>query len=109
MDKPTTLDECMQSFSEMWSAEDRAEFQRMSRHDLIMLHHGLGQWIRNNWELWKGGALQDHMKGLGFVHADDMSQAIITEYWNRLNSKPSEIEKQVQEYAEYWDKHGGVK
>lgn len=94
----------MTAFMEMFSPERQLELGRMSEEDLVMTHHGLGQWIRNNWDLWKGGALATHMESLGFRHPDDMSSSIIKEFWNRMNNKPSEIQKDIKEYAEYWDK-----
>ena len=103
MAKPTTLDECMQELSLMMAADPESSIAKMSKDDLAMTHHGLGQWIRNNWDLWKGGPLLEHMKSLGFRHADDMSSAIITEFWNRTNNQPSEIAEQVKEYNEFWD------
>src|SRR5271166_3525656 len=104
MDNPRTVDECMQALAEMFSCERQAEFTKLSRDDLIMYHHGLGQWIRNNWGLWKGGELKEHMSSLGFMHPDDMSQAIIEEYWIRLNNLPSEITRNAQASKEYWAK-----
>jgi hypothetical protein len=105
MDKPTTLDECMDGLKDLLKAQDQIEFIRCSKDDLVMYHHGLGQWIMNHWDLWKGGPLLEHMKSLGFIHQDDMSQAIIVEYWNRLNGFPSDIAKDVQEAKEFWGKN----
>lgn len=104
MIKPSTVDVCMLAFSEVLSPEDRADIVSCSEEDLIQYHHGLGRWIRNNWDLWKGGPLKEHMLSLGFIHPDDMSQALIEEYWNRLHNKPSQLAKRAQESQEYWAK-----
>jgi hypothetical protein len=105
MNKPTTLEECMTAFLEMWDLEKQLEFARIPRDELVTTHHGLGRWIRNNWGLWEGGALADHMKSLGFTHPDDMSASIIREFWNRMNNKPSEIQDDIKKYAEHWKKY----
>lgn len=104
MKQPETIDECMQALSEKLSVEQQAEFLRTPREDLISLHHSLGRWMRNNWSLWQGGSLRDVMLTMGFVHADDMSQALIEEYWSRLNNLPSELEVRAQESIDYWKK-----
>lgn len=105
MAKPKTVDECMAAFTEMFSFEEQTEFLKVEKEDLVLYHHGLGRWIRNNWELWEDNSpLKDHMSSLGFIHPDDMSQAIIEEYWNRMNNNPSELVKKAQESKEYWAK-----
>ncbi len=106
MNKPSNLEECMTALNEMLSKEDIAEFLKMSKDDVGRLHHGLGQWIRNNWGLWEEKELFHHMKSLGFIHQDDMSHSIMTEFWNRLHNEPSQIAEDVKYYAEYWEKNG---
>lgn len=106
MNKPRTLEECMTELKSILSKEDIAEFVKMSKDDVGRMHHGFGMWIRNNWDLWKGGELLEHMKSLGFTHPDDMSHSILTEFWNRLHNEPSQIAEDVKEYAEYWKKTG---
>lgn len=108
MDKPRTIDECMTALTKILDPEDQAEFLRTSKDDVGSLHHSLGRWIRNNWDLWKGGELLEHMKSLGFIHPDDMSHSILTEFWNRMNGHPSQLQEDIQYYKEYWEKtkHG---
>jgi uncharacterized protein DUF6794 len=101
--KPITFEECLAMLSSMLPPDDQATMAIMPKEELSRLHHGLGQWIRNNWDLWKGGPLFEHMKGLGFIHQDDMSQAIIVEYWNQLHNQPSTLQEQIAEYKKYWD------
>lgn len=101
--KPITLDECMDALSQVLSKEDNADLIASSENDLIRYHFGLGTWIRNNWNLWAGGPLLEHMKSLGFMHPDDMSQTIIEEYWARKNNKPSKIQEKVKKYGQYWE------
>jgi len=106
MDKPRTIEECMKAFDIVLLPADQLEFVQASKDDLIMLHHSLGRWIRNNWGLWEEGELFHHMKSLGFIHPDDMSQSIIVEYWNRLHGQPSQLKEDIAHYKEYWEKNG---
>lgn len=105
MNKPETLDQCMSALTELLSEEDQAEILKMSEDDVGGMHMGLGMWIRNNWDLWKGGPLLEHMKSLGFIHPDDMSHSILIEFWNRMNNQPSQLQEDIKKYAEYWEKH----
>jgi hypothetical protein len=104
MNKPTTLEECMAALTQALSEEDRLWLAQMKEEDLITTHHSVGGWIRNNWDLWKGGLLLEHLKSLGFIHPDDMSSSIIREWWARNNNKPSTLQQDIKEYAEYWSK-----
>jgi Ca2+-binding EF-hand superfamily protein len=108
MDKPKTLEECMEALNKMLSPEEQVEFLKMTKDDVGRLHHGFGRWIRNNWGLWEGGELLEHMKSLGFIHPDDMSHSILVEYWNRQHQQPSQLQEDIQYYKEYWEKskHG---
>lgn len=103
---PTTLDECMTALGEILTPEEQMMVTQMTKDDLIQCHHGLGRWIRNNWGLWQGGPLLEHMKAMGFKHPDDISQSIIEEWWARMNNKPSTMQADIQEYKEYWEKQG---
>jgi hypothetical protein len=104
--KPATLDECMKAFNEMFLPEEQIEFTKMTKDEVGSLHLGLGQWIRNNWDLWKGGALLDHLKSLGMIHPDDMSTVIMEEYWARMNGVPSTMQEDIGYYKNFWDKQG---
>ena len=107
--KPKTVEECMKEFLIILSPENQLELAMSSRDDLIKYHHGLGRWIRNNWDLWSNqldGSLFGHMKTLGFTHPDDMSQALIVEFWNRTNNQPSQLSEMAEEYRKYWSKYG---
>lgn len=94
----------MTALTEILSIEDQTKITKMTEDEIGMTHHGLGQWIRNNWDLWAGGPLLEHMKSLGFTHPDDMSSSIIREFWNRMNGLPSKIQEDIKHYAEFWKK-----
>jgi len=103
--KPTTVEECMKAFNEMLTPEEQVQITKMSKDELGMMHHGLGQYIRNNWELWQEDKpLCMHLKALGFQHADDMSMSLIHEWWARMNNLPSTMEEELKEYAAFWER-----
>jgi hypothetical protein len=62
----------------------------------------LGQWIRNNWNLWAGGELADDFKSKGIFHPDDMSSIIIKSYYRQLHKQDWELDKQLKYYQDYW-------
>ncbi len=72
---PKTYAECNDALNQELSPASQIEFMQLTRKELIRTHHGLGQWIRNNWGLWAGGPLSDDMKTLGFTHPDDIAAA----------------------------------
>ncbi len=101
---PTTIDECMEALKIELTPEQQVTLMRSSKQDLIAYHHGLGQWIRNNWGLWKkGSSLLEHMKSLGFLHPDDMSMSIIKEFWARMNGQSSSLQEEIESYKKYWE------
>lgn len=100
--KPETVEQCMVAIEQLLTAQENDQLIKSSEDDLIMYHHGLGRWIRNNWDLWQGGPLLNHMKTLGFTHPDDMSQSLIEEYWALKNNKPSTMKERIAKYAAFW-------
>ena len=88
---PTTLDEAVGVLLATLGDKDLSEIAQMPFNDLINLHFGLGQWVRNNLGLWDANsalmeAIQVHNPG---THPDDASTVIIEALWHRLQeSKP---------------------
>jgi hypothetical protein len=104
---PSTLEEAMDTLLKLLTAEEQANFTRMSEVEVGDLHHGFGMWLRNNWGLWdENSAMCKHMKSLGFIHADDMSHSLMREFWARMNKLPSNLEKEIQYFKEFWAKSG---
>lgn len=104
--KPVNLEECIKALGEILTPEEQIQLTAFAKDELIQCHHALGQWIRNNWDLWKGGELLENMKAMGFKHPDDISMSIIEEWWARMNNLPSTMEADIKEYADYWEKKG---
>jgi hypothetical protein len=52
MSIPKNLDECFEELDRM-NIKDINDFLNRNEKDALGLaHHSLGQWIRNNWDLW---------------------------------------------------------
>lgn len=104
---PTTLEEAMDAFQKILTGEEQIEITCMSEDDLGRMHMGFGMWLRNNWGLWdENSPMCQHMKSLGFIHADDMSSSLMREFWARMNGLPSKLAEEIEHYKEYWKKSG---
>jgi hypothetical protein len=104
---PSTLEEAMETLTKLLSPEEQVNFTRMSEDEVGGLHHSFGMWLRNNWGLWdENSAMCQHMKSLGFMHADDMSGSLMREFWARMNNLPSKLAEEIQYYKEFWAKAG---
>ena len=79
---PTTIDAAVRALLGLVSAEDPAKITQMSEGNLIDLHFGLGQWIRNNFGLWEGNP--DLMQATGERDPDDASGLILKALWQQL-------------------------
>lgn len=82
--------------------DDIKEWQKMPKSDLIMLHHSLGQYIRNHYKLWEREnpltsvwVIDNESGNETYIkdgvdchpnHPDQMSFSIIENVWDRLNS-----------------------
>lgn len=104
MNKPSNLEECFEALKADLPKEDLELLPKMSEGELARLHHNLGRWIRNNWDLWQGGPLQNYFMELGLHHADDMSGVIIKSFWHHLRGEPLELDKQIKLYQDFWSK-----
>jgi len=102
---PNNLEECYVELDAM-SPEDSDNWIKATEKDAMgMAHHGLGQWLRNNWGLWCGSTLKTYFEGLGLHHADDMSGVILTSYHRHKNGKDINLDEQVQHYKDFWAKN----
>ena len=92
---PKTKQECFAMLDEMLSDEEKKSIKEMD--DTIVLHFGLGMWIRNNWiypqsqeEVEKllrqfDDSGDEHMPL--FIHPDDYSSTILDAYQEHLRNK----------------------
>lgn len=80
-DIPETIDQAVDYLNKKISLEDRIYLSTLKENELIRLHHSLGRFIRNNFNLWKGGKL---LKETGKIHPDDGSMVILKKFWESL-------------------------
>lgn len=105
---PETLDEAVLSLYDSLDDYDRDFLNKEIQYRdvngiLTLLHHNLGQGIRNTWGLWQDSILARFFKetyGLG--HADDMSSIIIKKFLSDYFDKIYDIEADVEHYKKYW-------
>lgn len=62
---------------------------------ILVLHHSLGQWIRNKF-LWKNYGVED-----AFVHPDDISYEWIVSVREFLNTEDFDIQEWKKNHPEY--------
>jgi hypothetical protein len=100
---PTTLEEAHLQLERQFSKEELAKIDAMKSEDeMTQYHFGLGMDIRNGWELWKGSALAQHMRKLGFIHPDDISAVILATFWCKRHGKDFRLKERADYYAAYW-------
>jgi len=105
-DTPKNLEDAFEALKELFGGH-LERFEKDSEADVCKHHHTVGQWIRNNWGLWKQeGGLYEELAALGLHHADDMSGLILDSFWRHLHDKPLEIDAQVSHYKAYWARAG---
>lgn len=105
---PKTLEEAYITIGDiMKSSNVYDDFKNCDKDDLIKYHNGLGQWIRNIYGLWIKKELFYYMENMGFMHPDDMSQAIIESYHARINNYGYDMDNVISECKEYWKKEKG--
>lgn len=64
--------------------DEKAKIVLMAEDDLMMLHFGLGQWVRNHLGLWGGNSAL--LQATGESNADDASGAIVRAFWLKLRN-----------------------
>ena len=74
----------MRLLLELVPEDEQAKIAVMKEDDLLMLHFGLGQWVRNNLGLWESN--QPLLDATGERHPDDASGVIIRAFWLRLRN-----------------------
>jgi hypothetical protein len=101
--KPKTLDEAVSQLEKIHDDSTKGKIRTMTEDEFSAnSYFGMGMWIRNNWGLWKGGALPDYFNSKGIFHPDDMSGIILTSYYRQLKGQDWELEKQIKYYQDYW-------
>jgi len=105
---PNDLSECFKEIRIIMSnSEDEEWFKTSSEDDaIISTHHGLGEYIRNNWNLWtKKSNLYHYLVKMGLTHPDDMSTFILRSFHRLLNNKDLDLNGQIEVYINFWKEH----
>jgi hypothetical protein len=92
MPLPKTLDEAVAHLLAVLPEADRAKVRATPEDDLIMLHHGWGTGIRNDFGLW--GRNPELLRSCG-GHPDDAAMLIIRAVWQRLQDAEGEAETET--------------
>ena len=81
---PKNLEEAIKYLDKELSQEDK---DYLIENGAISVHHSLGRWIRNNWNLWNDESeIKESLLKLGYSHPDDMSNYIIEEFVKYLKN-----------------------
>lgn len=100
---PVSFDDALKELDDLLPPAAKHDIHIIGKNEMIYYHHGFGTWMRNNWCLWKGGALSKEMRKLGFTHPDDMSATILDSYWLKVRGKPIDLKEKSKYYQDYWD------
>lgn len=104
--KEDLLMNCLKEVEAIYSGDgkDQQIWLGLSEDDaMATAHHGLGQYLRNEWELWSNqGIIVEYFHRLGITHPDDMSGIILTSYHRWKNNKPIDLKEQIKQYKKYW-------
>lgn len=79
---PTTVDEAVRLLQGLVPECEQAKIAALTQDELLALHFGLGQWVRNNLGLW--GSNSPLLAATGKDNADDASAVIIRAFWQAL-------------------------
>jgi hypothetical protein len=85
---PRTVNDAVERLTSELALKDKATIANMAETDLSTLHTNLGEYIRNEFDLWHDN--KDLLTSCCFfvkrddVHADEASSIIIRELWKRL-------------------------
>jgi len=79
---PKTVDAAVRTLLGLVSTEEQAKITLLSEDQLLTLHFGLGQWVRNYFGLW--GSNPELLRATGEEGTDEASGVILHEFWLAL-------------------------
>lgn len=82
---PSVMNDVIEFLSRKLDEEQQMKIRTLSESDLIQSHRTLGQWIRNELNLFNGNA--ELLKATGSRHPDDASAVIVEALWHHLQSR----------------------
>ncbi len=86
---PETIDQALRLLKSLIAKDEQDKIVAMPENDLVMLHMGLGQWIRNTMGLWQGN--DRLLAATGEQDHDDASGVIIQAFWQGLQDERSKV------------------
>ncbi len=87
---PETIEQALRLLKSLIEKGEQDKIATMLESDLVMLHRGLGQWIRNNMGLWQGN--DRLLAATGERDPDDASGVIIQAFWQVLQDERSKVD-----------------
>ncbi|NUY82685.1 hypothetical protein HUK80_17415 [Flavobacterium sp. MAH-1] len=100
---PKNLEDSFRELDKMLPQSYKDSIKLLSEDDFSGgAHFGLGIWMRNNWEFWKGSRLSRYFNNKGIKHPDDMSGIILDSYHRYLNNQDIKLDEQILSHKEYW-------
>ncbi|HTD99936.1 MAG TPA: DUF6794 domain-containing protein [Mucilaginibacter sp.] len=102
--RPKDLNEAIEYFNKTWTIKQKDEFRSKTEQDAVTdLHYSVGLWIRNNWIHGdRDKSLNNYFHKLGVPSVDDVSSIILTSLHRKLNNKPINLQKQVDQSKAAW-------
>jgi|APSaa5957512576_1039674.scaffolds.fasta_scaffold150821_1 hypothetical protein len=99
---PVTIPECFEILDAVVDEPSKENIRSMNEMDLVDLHFDLGMFIRNNWLYDQNSPFVKslRLKGLNWLHEDDVSLFLIKAYWRYLNGKPFDEETFIEQFLE---------
>lgn len=104
---PETFEEAIERTTKLIEQVPDFDFWNETEGAFVaMLHHNLGQHIRNHWGLWsQDSGLYKELSGKFMLsHADDLSGLIFRAVYRRKNDIPLELEESAAATHEFWAK-----
>jgi hypothetical protein len=101
MEIPKKLEEC---YLVLENIEDLTTWLNNSENSATAnAHHSIGQWIRNNWGLWKEeGELYKWFKENEINHPDDMSSIILTSFYRYKKNQDIRLVEQFENIIDFY-------
>lgn len=100
---PSSLSESLEILMAFTTEESRAWIRCLPDGSFsTYVHHSLGRYLRNRWNLWGQSRLAKYMNELGIHHPDDMSSIILDSFQRRLKGQDIDLEGQIRFYQDFW-------
>lgn len=101
---PTDLKETLIELDRLIDKKDKKKLLKENENDFLSSQHfTLGQFIRNEWGLWKKSRLYLWFIEKGAFHPDDISTIILKHYYSNKNRIDFNLENEINTYKEYWN------